>query len=114
MKGWYNAVVDRAPPPTRVTLEQIMAERVDLYCHVQSLGDNIPISINPFKVEDLVPTEDEIDWAVRRICKNHSRGPSGMRTQHIKGWIEEARKAEAAAAAKAAEGAEESTRVPGE
>ena len=29
--GWYKAAVDRAPPPARVTLERITAERVALY-----------------------------------------------------------------------------------
>ena len=31
LKGWYRAAIDRAPPPAWVTLERIMAERVDLY-----------------------------------------------------------------------------------
>ena len=30
MKEWYWDAVDHAPPPARVTLEQIMAERVEL------------------------------------------------------------------------------------
>ena len=29
MKGWYKAVVNRAPLPARATLEQITAERVE-------------------------------------------------------------------------------------
>ena len=31
MKGWYKTVVDRAPPPARVTLKRITVERFDLY-----------------------------------------------------------------------------------
>ena len=38
MKGWYRAAVNRAPPPARATLEQIMAEGVELYSHVPPLG----------------------------------------------------------------------------
>ena len=41
IQGWYKAAVDRAPPPARVTLERITAERVALYIHVPPLGDNI-------------------------------------------------------------------------
>ena len=38
MKGWYEAAFNRAPPPARATLEQIMAEGVELYSHVPPLG----------------------------------------------------------------------------
>ena len=47
MKGWYKAAVNRAPPPARATLEQITAERVELYSQVPSPGDNILVSVNP-------------------------------------------------------------------
>ena len=60
IKGWYKAAVDRAPPPARVTLERITAERVELYSYVPPPGKNIPISVQMFPVEDLVPTEDNI------------------------------------------------------
>ena len=56
LKGWYRAAVDRDPPPARVTLERIMAERVELYSYVPPLGANIPISVEPFPVDDSVPT----------------------------------------------------------
>ena len=85
MKGWYWAVVDRVPPPAWVTLERIMAEQVDLYCYKPSPGENIPISIEPFSVEDLVPTEEDIKWVVKQLCNHLYRGASGMRAEHIKG-----------------------------
>ena len=84
IKGWYKAAVDCAPPPARVTLEQITAERVALYSYVPPPGENIPISIRPFLVDESVPEEDEIEWAVKRLCNNRSRGPSGMRAEHLK------------------------------
>ena len=34
IQGWYKAAVDRAPPPTRVTLERIREERIALYSRV--------------------------------------------------------------------------------
>ena len=61
------------------------------------LGESTPLSVKPFQVEDSVPTEDESEWAIRRLMNNRSGGPSGMRTDHIKMWLEEERKAEAAA-----------------
>ena len=67
IKGWYRAAVGRAPPPSRVTLERITAERVDLYSYVPSPEANIPISVEPFPVDDSVPTEEEIEWVVKHL-----------------------------------------------
>ena len=77
MKGWYWSALDRAPPPTRVTLEQITAERVDLYRHITPPRENIPVSVDPFQVEELVPTEDKIEWAVKRLQNHRSGDPQG-------------------------------------
>ena len=60
IKGWYKATVDRAPPPARVTLERVTAERVDLYSYVPPPGTNISIYVDLFPVDDLVPTKDNI------------------------------------------------------
>ena len=98
MKGWYKAGVNHAPPPGWVTLEWITAEQIDLYCQVKPSGENIPVSVNPFQVEESVPTEDEIEWLVLRLQNNRSGGPSWMILEHLKGWLEEARKMEVAAA----------------
>ena len=113
MDGWCKDAVECNPPPARVTLKRIIAERVDLYHQVQPPGENIPTSVEPFQVEDLVPNEDGIEWVVRRLWNNLSRGTLGMRAEHLKGWLEEARKAEAAAE-KAAKEAVEATVGPGE
>ena len=64
---------------------------MDLYRHVPPPGDNIPVSIEPLPVEDLVVTEDEIKWAVKQLQNHRSRGPSGMRAEKLKGWLAEAR-----------------------
>ena len=87
-------MVDRALPLARFTIERITANRVALYSYVPLPGENIPISIKPFLVEDSVPEEGEIKWAVKRLHNNRSGGPSGMRTENLKRWLAEARKAE--------------------
>ena len=91
MKGWYQALFNCAPLPTWVTLDLITAERVDLYSYIPPPGENIPISVEPFPVEDSVPTEYEIKWAVKRLRNQRSRGPSGIRAEHIKGCLAETR-----------------------
>ena len=67
MKGWYKAASNISPPPARATLERIMAERVELYSQVPPPGDNIPVTVTPSDVDDLVPTEDEIAEAVKKL-----------------------------------------------
>ena len=52
LKGWYKAAVKRAPPPAQATLEQITAERVDLYSYVSSPGENILAAVKPVGVND--------------------------------------------------------------
>ena len=64
MKGWHWDAVYRALPPAQVTLERITPERVDLYSYLPPPGDNTPVSVGPFPVDELVPTEDEIKWVV--------------------------------------------------
>ena len=67
---------------------------MELYSYVLPPGTNIFISVEPFSVDDSVPTEDEIEWAVKNLCDHRSGGPSGMQTEHLKKWLEAARKAE--------------------
>ena len=40
-----------------------------------------------------VPTEENIEWAVKRLRNHRSGGPSGMRAEHLKRLLEAARKA---------------------
>ena len=56
IKGWYKAAFDHALPPARITLERITVERVELYSCVPPPGKNIPIFVQPFPVDDSVPT----------------------------------------------------------
>ena len=42
----------------------------------------------------MVPEEGGIEWAVKRLHNNHSRGASLMRAEHIKGWLAAARRAD--------------------
>ena len=94
IQGWYKDVVNRAPPPARVTLERITAERVALYSYVPPLGGYIPVTIQPFLVDDLEPEEGWIEWAVKRLRNNRYGGASRMRAEHVKRWLAAARRAE--------------------
>ena len=52
------------------------------------------MEIKPFEVEDKVPGEGEIDWAVKRLRNNRSGGASQMRAEHLKGWLAAAQRGE--------------------
>ena len=71
-----------------------MVERVTLYSQVPPPGDRIPVDIEPFAVEDGVPEEREIEWAVKRLQNNRAGGPSQMRAEDLKGWLAETRRRE--------------------
>ena len=94
IQGWYKAAVDRAPPPARATLKQITAERLTLYSRVPHPGDSIPVDIEPFAVEDRVPEEGDIEWAVKLLRNNRAWGPSRIRAEDLKGWLAAARRGE--------------------
>ena len=87
MKRWYCYAVDRAIQPAQVSLERIVAEQVYLYLHVLPPGDNITKPIEELPVEESVPSEDEIEWAVNPLQNHRSGGPSGMRDEHLKEWL---------------------------
>ena len=52
------------------------------------------MEIEPFEVEDKVLDEGEIEWEVKRLRNNPSRGLSRMRAEHLKGWLAAARRGE--------------------
>ena len=64
-----------------------MADRVDLYSYVPSPGENIPVTVAPAKVNNSVPTEDEIEDAVKKLRRKRLGGLLGMRAKHLKGWL---------------------------
>ena len=40
--------------------------------------------------------EETTKWAVKRLKNHRYGGPSGMRLEHLKGWLEEVQREEAA------------------
>ena len=45
-------------------------------------------------VEDGVPEEEEIEWAVKRLRNNCAGGPLQMRAEDLKVWLAAARRGE--------------------
>ena len=41
-----------------------------------------------------MPEEGGVEWAVKRLCNNRSRGALRMRAEHVKRWLMAEKKAE--------------------
>ena len=46
----------------------------------------MPVGDLPFLVDDDIPEDEDIAWAVCRLCLNRSVGPSGMQSEHLRQW----------------------------
>ena len=77
----------RSPPAARVALATTTAEREDIYRHVPPPGETIPVGDFCFFVDDDIPEDEEIAWAVHRLCLNRSGGSSGMQAEHLREWL---------------------------
>ena len=64
---------------------------MELYRRVPPPGENIPVNVDPSNIDDSVPTEVEGEEAVKKLRRNRSGGPSGIRAENIKGWLAAAR-----------------------
>ena len=42
----------------------------------------------------MVPLEDKIKWAVKRLKNHRSWRPSGIQAEHLKGWLAAAKRKE--------------------
>ena len=56
-------------------LERITADQTELYCQVPSPGEGIPIHVEKHTIDDSVPTEDEVEAAVKKLRRNRAGGP---------------------------------------
>ena len=79
--------MDLPPPPIRVAIAIITAERVELYQNVPPPGQPIHVGVQPLPVDDSIPEDKEIAWAVRQLLQNRSGGLSGMRAEHLRQWL---------------------------
>ena len=45
------------------------------------------MTVEPTHIDDSVPTEDEIEAAVKKLRCNRLGGPSRIRAEHVKVWL---------------------------
>ena len=65
-------------------------------CTPPPRGETIPVSVPPYPIDNSVPTEEAVEWEVRRLWGHRSGGPYQMRAEHLREWLREHRSEEAA------------------
>lgn len=90
IRHWLMEAADR--PLTSLHLEKTLGRLPLIVSHSirSSLPpDRIPIRVAPFDIEDAVLEPDNITQVVRGLKNGKSPGPSKVRAEHLKEWMEE-------------------------
>ena len=70
MQVCHKDLPDHPPTSERVSISTMMADRFELYRHAPPPGQPINTRVQPLLVDESIPEDEEIAWAVRRICLN--------------------------------------------
>jgi hypothetical protein len=88
VKTWYRFSGGKPPKPARADLAEITEEYRELGTRRDLPVAHLPVRLNqPFVIEDDVPTETEIACAVQRLRPGKAPGPSGIRADDLKTWL---------------------------
>jgi hypothetical protein len=87
LQAWYKHASRKGGKPSRAELESTAAEFQALYTRKTPPGDPIPICVAPFEIDDNVPDERGIADTVRLLRWGKSPGPSGIRAEHLREWL---------------------------
>jgi hypothetical protein len=91
--SWWKAMHRKAaqpPKPTPADEKKIRAEYKMLYTAQQPTGPLIDIHAPPAAVNDVILTEEEIKKAIKWMCLGKAPGTTGIHTEHLRMWMEEA------------------------
>jgi hypothetical protein len=78
-------------------MSKLMAERVNLYERAAPMGPPLPFNFPFFNISDNMPTDLEVRTVVRGLQNGQAGGATGMKAEHLKGWLEEVQHEEKAA-----------------
>ena len=90
LKRWYRHATAHQPKPSREDLIRVTDSFRQLYTAQPPTAPPIPIHVQPFPVEDGLPTDDEIGAAIKRLRNGRAPGPSKMKAETLKDWHREA------------------------
>jgi hypothetical protein len=80
-------VEDRAPKASHDTLMRQTEERIVMYASVPPAGEMLPINVQPFDINEDVPSNLEIREVVRELRNGQAAGATGLQAKHIKVWL---------------------------
>jgi hypothetical protein len=87
MKRWYRQVSGSRPKPSPLDMSEITTTYTDLYRNNTNINNQIPnINYISTPIDDSVPTEDEIRFAVLYLKQWKDSGPSGLRAKDLQAW----------------------------
>ena len=86
---WYRHAWGGQAHPTREVLYQELAVRAELFRFRPLARLKVPILVQLAAVNGDVPTEAEVDLAVRGLKGGRSGCSSEMRAEDVKGWRKE-------------------------
>ena len=88
IKGWYTNATARPPKPCYKTMTKQTAEREELYQKVHSPGEPIPCNVKTTDVDDAAHGNEELREVVAGMCNGRAGGATGMKAEHLKGWLQ--------------------------
>ena len=91
LKWWYRHASARAPNTSYMGTEKVTGYYSTLYLWVEPTPASslVPTHITPFKINDDVPTEVDMEVAVRDLHLNKPGGHTHLREEHFKKWLRE-------------------------
>ena len=84
LRGWYRETKDLPPPPALMVIVRMTEEMVDLYLRFPLTGRSIPVALDPFPVDDLIPEDKEVAGLVHHLRLNRSTRPSSMKAGYLR------------------------------
>ncbi len=88
LKGWYRLAEDQPSPACPETMVKQMAKCMELHARAPPMGAALPHNFPHFEVSDDMPTDSELHTMVRRLKNGQAAGATGMRAEHIEGWLD--------------------------
>ena len=78
---------DKLSKPCHTSMEKQTVEREELYRKISPARDPIRINVEPFDLDDLILEDAAIRVVVAGLQNGRAGGSSGVRSEHIKGWL---------------------------
>ena len=91
MKRWYHHALVRQPNPSQVELEKVYRYYTELHHWEETSPSGIPVAtdINPFKIDNGVLTEVEVEKEVHHLRVNRAGTHTHLRGDNFKTCLRE-------------------------